>query len=125
MKREIAGLYQRGNFPGEVCTDTRNFIELLRRELGHGNRLIAHGAGGIAIGADAKKVLPSYLKHVADIFENLCDLFVLDHGSGPVQQKLRSNSRVSIRCLIFVNSRGASAMPWRGQAKRGGDESVG
>jgi hypothetical protein len=81
-ERQVAGLQEGADLPGEVLADAGQFVQFLRRHLGQGLGKVADGAGGVAVGADPERVLPLEVQQVRHLLESLGDLGVF-HGMLP------------------------------------------
>jgi hypothetical protein len=78
--RQIAGLQQNRELGGEVSAESRNLPQAIARKVSDRDRKIAHSAGSVTIGADAKKVLAADFEHIGYVVENPGDFLVLHHS---------------------------------------------
>ena len=77
MQGKLAGRQDGRDFAPEVSANPGQFVNRLGTHIGELGRAIADGAGGVAVGADAKEVVFADLDHVGDFVENVRDLVVL------------------------------------------------
>jgi hypothetical protein len=83
QEREMAGLDDVGDLAGQVPSDPRQFGEVRsrRQQISHALRQALDRAGGTAVGAHAKLILPLDLEEIGGLIEHRRDFSILDRHS--------------------------------------------
>ena len=79
-QRQFPGAHDGGDLAGEVLADAGQFLKVGARldELRHAARVSADHPRGVAIGADAERVLLADLEQIGELLEHVRNLGVVD-----------------------------------------------